>query len=368
MSTAIIFLCQLAAAESSLEAVDAFIEHIQNEEYKAALKRAELVDDALLLQSELIGAQTLPDFWMYRGLAYSNRRKREQAMVAWRQGLRIDIQLLRRAEATGAFTVEQLDIIAALTQEISAQHERRLDIPAQTGQIQYFLDGRLIKAGSLSYEGRHLLQVNCPLDPFQSIWIDTLQGIDWLSFCPSGMGEAKAAGIPSLGDLGGIGIVPPIVNPTPSPQENETETENKIATVPQATSTKEAETSYNSAPLSTTRSEGTDQVEIMIIPTNDLRDRLGLGCMIGGGVFLAAGAMTHFTAVRPRYELIEAARTDPQSVTRVQADQLTASFNSSRWTTIALLGAGAAMSGSGAVVYFTASGTGAPLIGGHWQF
>ena len=138
MSTAIIVLCQLAAAEASLEAVDVFIEHIQNEEYKAALKHAELVDEALLLQSELIGAQTLPEFWMYRGLAYSNRRKREHAMVAWRQGLRVDIQLLRRAEATGAFTVEQLDIIAALTQEISAQHERRLDIPAQTGQIQYF--------------------------------------------------------------------------------------------------------------------------------------------------------------------------------------------------------------------------------------
>ena len=53
-------------------------------------------------------------------------------------GLRVDIQLLRRAEATGAFTVEQLDIIAALTQEISAQHERRLDIPAQTDRFNTF--------------------------------------------------------------------------------------------------------------------------------------------------------------------------------------------------------------------------------------
>ncbi|MGC6509244.1 MAG: hypothetical protein ACON4U_12570 [Myxococcota bacterium] len=369
MSTALAFFCQLAAAETSIESYAQFMVHITDEEYKAALRTADLVDEALLLQSDLIDAQTLPDFWMYRGLAYSNRRKKEQAMMAWRQGLRVDIQLLNRAEESGVFNIEQLDIIAALTQEISAQHERRLDIPSQTGQIQFFLDGRLVKAGSLSYEGRHLLQVKCPFDPFQSIWIDGLQNIDWLSYCPNGMGEAKASGIPSLGDLGGLIIPPPaIVNATPESQDVPKETETIAASDAQVSKPEESNTNNRAAPLTTTRSGSTDQVEIMIIPTNDFRDRVGMGCMIGGGVFLTAGVLTHFTAVRPRYERIEAARSNPQTVTRVQADQLTASFNSSRWTTIALLGAGAALSGSGAAVYFTASDNGIPVLGGHWRF
>lgn len=366
MSAALMLLSQLVYAETSADIFESFVSQIQSQDYKAALKTAAMMDDVLLTQSELISPQLLPDFWMYRGLAYSNRRKREEAIKAWRQAVRIDIELLSRAEATGIFGIEQLDIIAALTQETSAQHERRLDIPSQTGQIQYFLDGKVVKAGTLSHEGRHLLQINCPLDPFQSVWVDSLQGIDWLSYCPSGMGEAKAAGIPGLGDLSNLVIPPPIIT-TPAP-ESPPNSEPKDLEPEAVPDTATAETTYDLAPLSTERDASKDQVEIMIIPSNDLRDRLGMGCMIGGGVFFASGVVLHFTAVRPRYALIEAARANPESVTRIQANQLTDSFNSSRWTTIALLGAGAAMSGSGAAVYFTASGSGAPMLGTQFFF
>ena len=44
--------------------------------------------------------------------------------------------------------------------------------------------------------------------------------------------------------------------------------------------------------------------------------------MIGGGALLTTGTVVHFVAVRPRYQLIVSARSDPSSVTRTQADQL----------------------------------------------
>lgn len=362
MSVHVVLLSLVGVAEASPEAAfDIFRQEIVDQQYKSALKKASDVEDALLEPSDLISANLLPDFWMYRGVAYWERRKRDLSMDAWRQALRIDIHLLKRAEATGIFSVEQLDIIAALTQEIMAQHEYRLDIPSQTGQIQYFLDGNLVQAGKISYEGRHLLQINCPLDPFQSIWLNSLRGIDWLSYCPSGMGAAKAVGIPGLGDLSGLPSIPPIQVAEPTivePKQTDISEPDKTVTETPPTSD-EPKVDYDPS---------SDQVKVVVIPSNDIRDMAGMACMIGGGALVAGGAVMHFTTVRPRFFLVEDARTSPATVTRAQADQLSASFNSARWTTIALLGAGAAISGSGAAVYFTASDMGIPMVGGAWSF
>ena len=61
MST-VAFFCQLAAAETSIESYAQFIDHITDEEYKAALRTADLVDEALLWQSDLIDVQTVRTF------------------------------------------------------------------------------------------------------------------------------------------------------------------------------------------------------------------------------------------------------------------------------------------------------------------
>jgi hypothetical protein len=195
--------------------------------------------------------------------------------------------------------------------------------------------------------------------------LDSLKGIDWLAFCPTGMGEPKAAGIPGLGDFGNIEIP---LSPMGAPVSEESTSESQSSLEADVVQESTVEAEQKSEPDDFDLNWSGDQVEVVVIPTNDLRDTLGLGCMIGGGALLTTGTVMHFVAVRPRYQLIESARANPSSVTRTQADQLSSSFNSARWTTIALLGTGVALSGSGAAVYFTSSAQGVPMLGSVWEF
>ncbi len=80
-------------------------------------------------------------------------------------------------------------------------------------------------------------------------------------------------------------------------------------------------------------------------PEVDTSERAGpsglqIGLWGGGGALVAGGTALYFLSVSPSYAAIEAARADPVSYTRAQADAATAEFN--RWRLIdgALLGAG----------------------------
>ena len=64
--------------------------------------------------------------------------------------------------------------------------------------------------------------------------------------------------------------------------------------------------------------------------------------MGGGGALLAGGAVANFLLVNPTWTDIQAARDKPASVTRAEADDLTARFNTWRAVTFGLLGAGVA--------------------------
>lgn len=360
MSSSLIILLSLAFADSTVD-LSAFKQHIAEEEYRKALKLAENINDTLLNQTELINSNVLPDFWMYRGLAYWGHRKRDQAMKAWREGLRADIKLLKRAEQAGCFTTEQLDIIAALTQETTAQHEFRLDIPEQTGEILFFLDGRKIEAGGIAYNGRHLLQVQCPFDPFRSIWVDSIKGIQWLSYCPKGIGEESTSnGIPGIGELPPINFVmTPEASVAETEQASTSEDRGKVE-IPQSEDQSSVEVDWNY--------KEADTVNVMVIPNNDFRDKAGISVMVSGGVILTGGLLTHLTIVRPRYLSIEAARQNPNEITRTEADRLSQDFNSARWMTVALLGTGAAITSTGVTLYFTGSYEGSSILGAHWLF
>lgn len=73
----------------------------------------------------------------------------------------------------------------------------------------------------------------------------------------------------------------------------------------------------------------------------------GVFMLAGGGAMLAGGAVANFVLVNPAWSAIEAAREDPQSVTRAEADALTGRFNTFRGVTLGLLGGGAALAGVG---------------------
>jgi diaminopimelate epimerase len=55
--------------------------------------------------------------------------------------------------------------------------------------------------------------------------------------------------------------------------------------------------------------------------------------------------------VLPAYENVSDARSNPETVTRAEANELTASFQAARWTTIGVLGAGVAVAGSSFFVH-----------------
>ena len=67
--------------------------------------------------------------------------------------------------------------------------------------------------------------------------------------------------------------------------------------------------------------------------------------LAGDRALLAGGAVSNFVLVNPAWQRVEAAREDPASVTRDEADALSGQFNTWRGLTLGLLGGGAALAG-----------------------
>lgn len=76
----------------------------------------------------------------------------------------------------------------------------------------------------------------------------------------------------------------------------------------------------------------------------------GVFLMAGGGALLVGGVAANFALVNPTWAEIEAARADPMSITRSDADALTARFDTMRLVTLGLLGGGVALTGVGVLI------------------
>jgi hypothetical protein len=68
--------------------------------------------------------------------------------------------------------------------------------------------------------------------------------------------------------------------------------------------------------------------------------------LASGSALVAVGLALDFFWVVPAYADVEDARNNPDTVTRAEADELTASYQAARWTTLGVLGAGVAVAGS----------------------
>ena len=85
--------------------------------------------------------------------------------------------------------------------------------------------------------------------------------------------------------------------------------------------------------------------------------------LASGGALVAVGLALDLLWVAPTYAKVSDAQSDPESVTRAEANELTASYNAARWTTIGVLGAGIAIAGSSFFVHPAGAGL---AIDGTW--
>jgi hypothetical protein len=90
----------------------------------------------------------------------------------------------------------------------------------------------------------------------------------------------------------------------------------------------------------------------------------------GGSLALLAGSVVNFALLNPRFSKIQQARENPSTVTRAEADALTAGFQQTRVLTLGLVAGGAVLGGVGGAMWWKqrdvqvgASADGIRLIG-----
>ena len=72
----------------------------------------------------------------------------------------------------------------------------------------------------------------------------------------------------------------------------------------------------------------------------------------GGAVALLAGSVVNFALLNPEFSEIQQARANPSTVTRAEADVLTASFQQTRVLTLGLVASGAVLGGVGGAMWW----------------
>ena len=149
--------------------------------------------------------------------------------------------------------------------------------------IRVFVDGAMVSADDFIIHGRHLVQVMCPDSRVLGQWIEFGESPDFGCLC----GQETCFDQSS----------PP--------------------------STPDAPATTRSGP------------------------RLSVLMMGGGGAMLAGGALTQLALAGPTYSEIEAARADPHSINREDADALTSRWNTQRSLTLGLYIGGALAAGAG---------------------
>ena len=72
----------------------------------------------------------------------------------------------------------------------------------------------------------------------------------------------------------------------------------------------------------------------------------------GGALVLLAGSVVNFALLNPQFSEIQQARSNPSTVTRAEADALTASFQKTRALTLGLVAGGAVLGGAGGALWW----------------
>lgn len=255
-----------------------------------ALEQIAAADAAAIASDQVVLARQAASLDFYRGVLRWQEGDSEGAMDAWRRALIIDPTFAPDAELLA--DVDALDLIEALRSETQQKAMTAPGVDEGTPGVRVYVSGQLMHSYDLFFSGRQLVQVLCP--------DGTLRG--WWHVYGDAPDYAGACSLPQ---------------PAYAPFAVESEPAGKPPRDPKE--------------------------------PRESNPALRSYALIGGGVAaLGAGVGVQQALVKPAYADIEAARQAPNSVTRTQADQLSADFNRARWVSLGLIGVGAVSVGAGA--------------------
>ena len=258
-----------------------------------ALAKIEAADAAAISGDRVVLARQAASLDFYRGVLHWQAQETDAAMDAWRRALIIDPTYAPDAELLT--DVDALDLIEALRSETQQKEMRAPGVDEASPGVRVYVSGQLMHSYDLIYAGRQLVQVLCPDGTLRGWWHVYGDAPDYAGACslPQPDYTAFAAAGSDTGKP-----------PRASKEDREPRESNPAL--------------------------------------------LGYGLVGGGVAALGAGIAVQQLQVKPAYAEIEAARAAPSSVTRAQADQLSADFGRARWISLGLIGVGTVAVGAGA--------------------
>ena len=312
----------VARGQSVADDVAAARDAILREDYESALDALDAAEDRAPGENAPIAAPVLAGIPYLHGIVLVRQGDpRGEAIDDWRATLAIqndlpwDVDLVPNGDERALFE--------ALRKEVEDRGTVDVGAPPATGLARLYVDGRRVRSGDTALAGRHLAQITCPDGTTRGRWTDFEKPLRWFKLCPGGVDTTVIAAADE-GDGDDLGLLPDWSDesePTaaPAPAEN-------VARVERG---------------------GPSRTVLLA----------------SGGALVAVGVALDLFWVLPAYANVEDARSHPETITRAEADELTASYQAARWTTIGVLGAGVAVAGASFFVHPAGPGL---AIAGVW--
>ena len=194
------------------------------------------------------------------------------------------------------------DLFVQLKSEIDSRVQYASRVPADAG-VRVFLDGLALGPDDFVVQGRHLVQVMCEDQTIVGEWVEFGDSPDFGCLC----GESACFG------TGGTAM---------SPEDRP------------------------STPVSQGASSGDSGGGGMALSASTMT----LGA---GGAILVGGILSNFILAAPLQEEVAYVEANPGSITMQQWETLRGDWDTARFTTLGLLGAGAVVTGVGGYLYYT---------------
>ncbi len=391
-------LPSLAWAGAVQDLLDATQEALEAEETEEVYRIIKRIDKVAPDAEQPLTTRTQAKVRYFEGLAQWIDGDTDEAMDTFRWCLAIDNEFQWDTEN---FPLDDAhSVFEGLRREVRSKKTIGLGVPLDTGATTIYVAGQVADETTRMPEGKYLVQALCPDGVTYGRWWKFGKAPKYESLCPMGFGEAAgpvadggddvqfdAFGNPIVNGGGGgpmfdefgnpIGggapepepepiVEPepepepePIVEPEPEPEpepvaEPEPEPEpDEPEPEPEPVVEPEPEPSQDGV----TDAGGTDPIRDPRPPREPKPPRegsvLGKVMLGGGGGALAVGTGLYFAWVNPAYASVNDANATPASLTRVEADDITARYNTARLVTASLLGVGLVGVAGGAAVEFT---------------